>query len=267
MVAGVIGGNVAGWVSDLFFQSRRAPAAGGLYLGLAIAAALMIVSLGGTTTQVAWVQPDKKAEELRLDQLRPGDDIRAIAGKPVKDWSEISRAVACLPAVCKDGAMFDGDACMCSSRAKRVVEPPAGPQPILATVVRDGAEVELKLRDPAPSMRAGDSRRLKAGPRPTLSPLWLGIIVFLMSTCVIGTHGLLSGTASQDFGGRKGAATAVGLIDGFVYLGTALQSFALGYLTTRSWSYWPWFLLPFAGAGFLLCTRIWHAKPKGSGGH
>ncbi|MEK7743909.1 MAG: MFS transporter, partial [Elusimicrobiota bacterium] len=47
----------------------------------------------------------------------------------------------------------------------------------------------------------------------------LAFLVFLLSICVIGTHGLLSGTATMDFGGRKGAATAVGIIDGFVYLG------------------------------------------------
>jgi len=91
--------------------------------------------------------------------------------------------------------------------------------------------------------------------------------VFIVSLCVIGTHGLLSGTATMDFGGRKGAATAVGVIDGFVYLGTALQSVALGFLTTKSWAYWPWFLLPFAVIGFLLTLRIWNAKPKGGGGH
>jgi MFS transporter, OPA family, glycerol-3-phosphate transporter len=85
--------------------------------------------------------------------------------------------------------------------------------------------------------------------------------VFVMSLCVIGTHGLLSGTATMDFGGRKGAATAVGMIDGFVYLGTAVQSFSLGYLTARDWDYWPWFMLPFALLGFLLCLRIWNAKP------
>ena len=56
----------------------------------------------------------------------------------------------------------------------------------------------------------------------------------------------------MDFGGRKGAATAVGMIDGFVYLGTGLQSVALGYLTTENWSYWPPFLLPFAVLGFVL---------------
>jgi OPA family glycerol-3-phosphate transporter-like MFS transporter len=95
----------------------------------------------------------------------------------------------------------------------------------------------------------------------------LGFLVFLMSLCVIGTHGLLSGTATMDFGGRKGAATAVGIIDGFVYLGTAVQSFSLGYITTRDWSMWPWFLLPFGIIGFVLLLRIWHAKPGQKAAH
>ena len=90
---------------------------------------------------------------------------------------------------------------------------------------------------------------------------FLGALAFLMSICVIGTHGLLSGTATMDFGGRKGAATAVGIIDGFVYLGTAVQSFSLGWITTRNWSWWPWFLLPFSIIGFILLLRIWNAKP------
>lgn len=95
----------------------------------------------------------------------------------------------------------------------------------------------------------------------------LGGCVLLMSLGVIGTHGLLSGTASMDFGGRRGAATAVGVIDGAVYLGTSLQSLSLGYLTTQSWSFWPWFLLPFSIVGLILLFRIWNAKPKGQGAH
>jgi OPA family glycerol-3-phosphate transporter-like MFS transporter len=97
----------------------------------------------------------------------------------------------------------------------------------------------------------------------------LGSVAFVLQIAVIGTHGLLSGTATMDFGGRKGAATAVGVIDGFVYLGTAVQSFALGWLTEKSWSYWPPFLVPFSVLGLYLLTRIWHAIPKGkgSGGH
>ena len=97
---------------------------------------------------------------------------------------------------------------------------------------------------------------------PFLQSGWgLGALVFLMSICVIGTHGLLSGTATMDFGGRKGAGTAVGIIDGFVYLGTGVQSLALGYITMRDWRFWPVFLAPFALIGFYLLTRIWYALP------
>ncbi|MEK7743469.1 MAG: MFS transporter, partial [Elusimicrobiota bacterium] len=60
---------------------------------------------------------------------------------------------------------------------------------------------------------------------------------------------------------RKGAATAVGIIDGFVYLGTGVQSLALGYITSRNWALWPVFLAPFSLIGFFLLLRIWHAKP------
>lgn len=96
----------------------------------------------------------------------------------------------------------------------------------------------------------------------SLHQAWLLVVlVFLISVAVIGTHGLLSGTATMDFGGRKGAATAVGIIDGFVYLGTALQSYALGWITTKNWAWWPLFLIPFGLIGALLLTRIWHAKP------
>lgn len=96
----------------------------------------------------------------------------------------------------------------------------------------------------------------------SLQNAWLLVfLVFLISVAVIGTHGLLSGTATMDFGGRKGAATAVGIIDGFVYLGTGLQSYALGLITTKNWAWWPLFLIPFGFIGALLLTRIWHAKP------
>lgn len=89
----------------------------------------------------------------------------------------------------------------------------------------------------------------------------LGFLVFVMAISVIGTHGVLSGTATMDFGGRKGAATAVGVIDGFVYLGAGFQSLSLGYLTSYDWRLWPVFLLPFTVIGLYLLNRIWHARP------
>ncbi len=267
-VAGVIGANVAGWVSDLFFQSRRAPTAGLLYGGCAVATIGMLVTLGGTTREVGW-SGMKPTEGFQV--LEKGDQVLRIAGSgEVEDWSDVTKAVGCLPAHCEAPAVWDIRRCMCATSPKETAsgELKVSDGTILATVLRGGQELQLKIQDKSTTMRAGDKRTLKAGPVLTMSPLWLALIVFFVSLCVIGTHGLLSGTATMDFGGRKGAATAVGMIDGFVYLGTGLQSFALGYLTTRvGWYSWPIFLMPFAVIGFLLLLRIWKVVPKGRGGH
>ena len=99
------------------------------------------------------------------------------------------------------------------------------------------------------------------------SPYALAATCFFMALAYIGSQGLLTATAAMDFGG-KAKATATGVIDGFVYIGTAFQAVCLGQLTTRSWHYWPPFLLPFAVAGFLLCLRIWKAtasRPAATG--
>jgi len=99
----------------------------------------------------------------------------------------------------------------------------------------------------------------------------LGVVAVLMSMAVIGVHGMLSGTATMDFGGRKAAGTAVGVIDGFVYLGTGVQSLALGFITSRDWQFWPIFLVPFSILGLVLAFKIWRAFPgpakKGTGAH
>jgi MFS transporter, OPA family, glycerol-3-phosphate transporter len=93
------------------------------------------------------------------------------------------------------------------------------------------------------------------------SPLVVGLAALLITTAVIGVHSLMSGTAAADFGGRKATATCSGIVDGFVYLGTGLQSVSLGYLTGYSWLWWPCFLMPFALLGGILALKIWHALP------
>ncbi len=105
----------------------------------------------------------------------------------------------------------------------------------------------------------------------TLTGPALGWVVIFASLCVIGVHGMLSGTASMDFGGRKNAGVAVGIIDGFVYLGTAFQSILLGRILPKegagaqdpaSWGNWPIAMLPVAILGFVLATRVWNARPQ-----
>lgn len=93
------------------------------------------------------------------------------------------------------------------------------------------------------------------------SPFMVGLAALLITMAVIGVHSLMSGTAAADFGGRKATATCSGVVDGFVYLGTGLQSISLGYLTGHSWYWWPCFLMPFALLGGLLALKIWHQLP------
>ena len=107
-----------------------------------------------------------------------------------------------------------------------------------------------------------------------------GVMAILISMCVIGVHGMLSGTASMDFGGRKNVGIAVGIIDGFVYLGTGVMSLTYAYVLPQeqfdtsgqlvgpvtqpeNWSPWPISMIIIGFCGFALATRVWNAKPKG----
>lgn len=107
----------------------------------------------------------------------------------------------------------------------------------------------------------------------------VGWLVVAMSMAVIGVHGMLSGTASMDFGGSKNAGIAVGIIDGFVYLGTGFMSLVYGIILPKdrldeagrlvgpatdpaNWQVWPLAMIPVAAVGFVLALRLWNAKPQ-----
>jgi OPA family glycerol-3-phosphate transporter-like MFS transporter len=100
----------------------------------------------------------------------------------------------------------------------------------------------------------------------------LGITVVVMMLAVIGVHGMLSGAASMDFGGKKNVGIVVGIIDGFVYLGQGLQYLTVSRFLPEgepaaimtNWRPWPIMLVPFAILGLLLASRIWNAKPQRS---
>ena len=102
-----------------------------------------------------------------------------------------------------------------------------------------------------------------------LDSSYLGWAVVFLSMCVIGVHGMLSGTASMDFGGKKNVGVAVGLIDGMVYLGTATQSIFYGWILPQgdlakdpgNWTMWPVVMVPVGIVGLFLGTRLWNARP------
>jgi OPA family glycerol-3-phosphate transporter-like MFS transporter len=118
------------------------------------------------------------------------------------------------------------------------------------------------------------------------APQYIGWVVAMMSMAIIGVHGMLTATASADFAGKKNTGMAVGIIDGFVYLGSTAQSFLYGaYLPASkirdendclvsnpaardvsNWYIWPAAMIPIAIIGFALALKIWNARPTRGGG-
>ena len=105
------------------------------------------------------------------------------------------------------------------------------------------------------------------------APVVVSWIIAFMAMAIIGVHGMLSGVASQDFGGRHHVGVAVGLIDGFVYLGTALQDQVYGGYGSllpeqgtaaaklaSNWQAWPIAMVPVAAIGLVLSLRLWNAR-------
>lgn len=115
--------------------------------------------------------------------------------------------------------------------------------------------------------------------------VWAIVLLGLTAMFIFGVHGMLSGTASMDFGGRKAAATVAGALDGIQYIGSGLTGFGLGWiLKTYGWDgvpalagaahahqpahAWVWVgcIIPFSLVGAFIMTRIWNAK-AGAGAH
>lgn len=99
---------------------------------------------------------------------------------------------------------------------------------------------------------------------PTLAA---GLVGFCC-TWIFGVHGMLSGTASMDFGGKKAAATTAGLLDGIQYVASGFTGFGLGWVLEHyHWDVWTWTIVPFSVFGALLMTRLWNERPNRASAH
>ncbi len=108
-------------------------------------------------------------------------------------------------------------------------------------------------------------------PGPILSVVFLVILQMFIN----GPHSLLGGAAAMDFGGRKAAGFASGLVDACQYLGGGLfagsiigsimQSYGTIPGTTNispaGWQAWIFVLMGFTILGGVLMSVLWNVKP------
>jgi len=275
MLAGSLGAMFAGFISDKIFGSRRGPVAALLY-GLML---VLTVAMWPFVTQTTnHVKQEMKVEishrKLRDQQIKyKGLDL---------DMAKVTKKLKASYSVSDDidssfiradtiSTIINGDTSLTYIKSDTILTFVINPQSekeadALLTQISDFVFVEHERFNPykgdyeTREITIKSLGNLIGAPSDSRAYL-LGFIVVFMSLCVIGVHGMLSGTATMDFGGRRAAATAVGLIDGFVYLGTGVQSISLGFLTEQNWNYWPPFLIPFAIIGLVLAIKIWHAFP------
>ena len=101
----------------------------------------------------------------------------------------------------------------------------------------------------------------------TRSPALACVLIGFSCIWIFGVHGMLSGTAAADFGGKKAAASATGMLDGVQYVASGFTGFGLGWiLKTYGWGVWTFAIIPFSLAGAALIARLWNARP-GAGAH
>jgi OPA family glycerol-3-phosphate transporter-like MFS transporter len=102
----------------------------------------------------------------------------------------------------------------------------------------------------------------------TASPFVASFMVGICCMWIFGVHGMLSGTASMDFGGTRAASTVTGMLDGVQYLASGLTGFFMGSLLDKNgWNSWTYMIIPFSFIGALLMLRLWNETPlKRAGG-
>lgn len=97
----------------------------------------------------------------------------------------------------------------------------------------------------------------------THKPAVAAFLIGFSCMWIFGVHGMLSGTASMDFGGTKAAATVTGLLDGIQYVASGLTGVFLGKILDQyGWGCWTYIIIPFSMIGAILMTTLWNATPR-----
>jgi OPA family glycerol-3-phosphate transporter-like MFS transporter len=139
----------------------------------------------------------------------------------------------------------------------------AGPISVLAAGVLSDKLFQSRRIPISVLCLAGMSGLLFMIDKLPVSKLWFGACLFLMGLLLYAPDSLVSGTAAVDFGTKKGASTASGLINGCGSIGAILGGTIPGFFEKK----WGWdgvftlLALSILIAALLLLPR-WNAVPQ-----
>jgi OPA family sugar phosphate sensor protein UhpC-like MFS transporter len=92
--------------------------------------------------------------------------------------------------------------------------------------------------------------------------LLMGMFFFVIGFFMFGPDSIISATAAMDFGTRKGAATAAGIINGVGSIGGILGGFLPGVITTEeNWTPLFWVFIIGLLVSATILAPMWHKKP------
>lgn len=95
--------------------------------------------------------------------------------------------------------------------------------------------------------------------KSTAALLLVGLSGFLL----LGPYSLVAGVVALDFGGRKTAGTAAGLLDGVGYVGATLAGYGVAsVVVARGWAYAYSIMSGLTLVGVLLCAFLWKVRPR-----
>jgi sugar phosphate permease len=93
--------------------------------------------------------------------------------------------------------------------------------------------------------------------------LWAGVLVSSVGFFLLGPYSFVAGVVALDFGGKRTAGTAAGLLDGAGYLGGTLSGIGVAkFVVSSGWNQTFLAMAILASLGVLLCLLVWNVKPK-----
>ena len=98
---------------------------------------------------------------------------------------------------------------------------------------------------------------------PELGRVGMGVALFGIGFLIYGPDSVAAGVAAVDFGSKRAASKAAGMVNGLGSIGAALSGVVIGYVSDGwGWSAVFYLFVPLTLAGALLMATMWNRVPQ-----